>query len=90
VDELGTLLAYRFNHALACRQLNLIFDSSLVRIVYADAACETSALQWWTRFADKKFSFTDCVSFEFIKRLGIKEALSFDRDFYLAGYQTLP
>lgn len=41
------------------------------------------------RYRDKNWSFTDCVSFAFMRRLGITTALSFDRDFTQAGFNLL-
>ncbi len=86
ISELGTLLAYRYAHKIALKQIIGIQDSSLLNKVYSDANIETSALEWWRRFSDQKFSFVDCVSFEFMNKLGIKKALAFDKDYIIAGF----
>ena len=47
----------------------------------------------WTLFQsrkDKLWSFTDCTSFVLMNRLGIRKALTFDRNFSEAGFATIP
>lgn len=41
------------------------------------------------RYDDKRFSFTDAISFVVMERLGIPYAFSFDRDFAQYGLQLL-
>jgi hypothetical protein len=89
VTELGTLLVYAFDHATALRQVRLVLDSALIKQVYIDARIESSALAWWKKYQDQKFSFTDCVSFEIMRRTGIRQALSYDCDFTIAGFELV-
>ena len=42
------------------------------------------------RFADKRLSLTDSVSFELIDRLGLQGAFAFDRDFRDCGFSLVP
>jgi predicted nucleic acid-binding protein len=42
------------------------------------------------RFADKRLSLTDSVSFELIDRLGLQGAFAFDRDFRDCGFSMVP
>ena len=87
VCELGTLLAYRFGPPVALRQVSLLYDSALLQMIYADEKCSLGALAWWRKYPEQKFSYTDCVSFQFMRILGLSEALSYDRDFTVAGFQ---
>jgi predicted nucleic acid-binding protein len=89
VSELGTLLVYTFDHAIALRMVGLVLDSAIIKRIYVDSTVESAALAWWKKYADQSFSFPDCVSFELMKRTGIEQALSFDRDFEIAGFQLV-
>jgi predicted nucleic acid-binding protein len=87
--ELGTLLAYRFGHEIAYSRMAMLCESELLVRVHADDRLEAAAIRWWRRFSDQHFSFADCVSFEFMRQLGIRRAISFDLDFAIAGYETV-
>ena len=41
------------------------------------------------KYADQQISFTDCVSFAMMRRLGIGAAFAFDRHFRDAGFQMI-
>jgi len=67
--------------ALASRRYDLVFvDVGLLR----------GALDQMKRFADKRLSLTDCVSFETLERLGLGGAFTFDRDFRDCGFRMFP
>ena len=44
---------------------------------------------WLERFRDQRFSLTDAVSFELMKRERLTRAFAFDRQFVTAGYELL-
>lgn len=44
---------------------------------------------WLERFADQRFSLTDAVSFELMRRERIGQAFAFDADFQTAGYELI-
>jgi predicted nucleic acid-binding protein len=48
------------------------------------------AWRYFQRYKDKRYSLTDCVSFVLMKKLGIEEALTFDKHFVQAGFRKLP
>lgn len=48
-----------------------------------------NALELYEDRADKGFSLVDCVSFQCMERLGIKEALTNDHHFEQAGFRAL-
>ncbi len=56
--------------------------------VHIDVADFEAGWQWFERFQDKGFSFTDCISFAVMKRLKLKIALTFDKHFSQAGFET--
>jgi len=43
----------------------------------------------WIFYDWKDLSFTDCVSFAVIKRLGIEQVATFDEHFELAGFEVV-
>lgn len=45
--------------------------------------------RWITRFADQRFSLTDAVTFEIMRREKILLAFAYDFDFVVAGYKLL-
>jgi predicted nucleic acid-binding protein len=44
---------------------------------------------WLARFADQKFSLTDAVSFEVMRRRSLRHAFAFDAHFQVAGFDFL-
>ena len=50
-----------------------------------------AAWELFVRYADQRFSFTDCTSFALMRAIGIAEAFTFDRrDYAAAGFGVLP
>lgn len=45
--------------------------------------------RWIVRFGDQRFSLTDAVTFEIMRREKIHAAFAFDRDFVTAGFGLL-
>jgi predicted nucleic acid-binding protein len=80
-SELGTLIAYRFGVTISARHMQLVSESHLLQRVYVDRKVENGALNWWIT--------CDCVSFQFMRMLGIRRALSYDTDFSIAGFETV-
>jgi predicted nucleic acid-binding protein len=89
IAELGTLLLYRFGHKTALERIAMVQDSTVLRTVYSDSLIEFGVLQWWHKFNDQQFSYVDCASFECMRRLGIKKAMTFDRDYQIAGFEKI-
>jgi len=52
---------------------------------------ETAAIRdWLDRYADHDFSLTDAVSFAVMKERGIRDVLTLDNHFVVAGFRALP
>jgi hypothetical protein len=45
--------------------------------------------RWLERFDDQRFSLTDAVSFEVMRRLKLRTAFAFDDHFAIAGFERL-
>jgi hypothetical protein len=89
-DELMTILRYNFGHRVAVTYGQSLRKSKLVNILRITPEDEESAWEIFSRYSDQKFSFTDCTSFAFMRRLGITEAAAFDIHFEVAGFLRLP
>lgn len=50
---------------------------------------ETATGRWLTGYADQRFSLTDAVTFELMRRERIASAFAFDQDFVTAGFALL-
>jgi len=62
-----------------------------VSIVWVTEAIARDAWQVFEQFnADKKWSFTDCVSYTVMKQRSIAEAFTFDHHFQQMGFTKLP
>ncbi len=94
LDELYTLtlmdLGYRY--AVEVKQkLDRLSDDSLLDIVWVDKALADEGWNVFERFnQDKKWSFTDCVSYAVMKQFGIQEAFAFDHHFEQMGFIRRP
>ncbi len=90
LDEAVTQLARHAGYAFAASRAARWFASPSLLILRPDADDERAALAWFTKFADQKISFTDCVSFALMERYQVRTAFTFDRHFRLAGFAAEP
>lgn len=73
--------------ALAFLEHQRVFGPGLV---WADPDLTDAAVErWLRRFRDQAFSLTDAVSFEVMRREGIRESFTFDRHYQIAGFEML-
>lgn len=89
-DEALTLARSRAGHALACKLGEYLRDPELLDLVRVTSEDQDLAWERFRRDADKDYSFTDCVSFVVMRRLHIDLAITLDRDFRQAGFETEP
>jgi len=60
-------------------------------VVTSTRQLEDEALdQWIERYDDQRFSLADAVSFVVMKDRGIRDALTLDKHFAIAGFTMLP
>ena len=90
LDEIVTFLNSRRQHAKAIRVGDNLLQASNIQLIHVDENLFREGWSYFKQYADKTFSLTDCVSFVLMKRLGIAEALTFDKHFTQAGFQKLP
>lgn len=90
LDEVVTFLNNRRQHSKAVSVGNNLLTASSIQMIHVDEALFYEGWQYFEQHEDKTFSLTDCVSFVLMKRLGIAEALTFDKHFVQAGFVKLP
>lgn len=68
----------------------VVAESESVQIVWTSPDRFWAAWQRLEARKDKRWSLTDCLSFETMEALGIRSAFGFDTDFVQAGFDLLP
>jgi predicted nucleic acid-binding protein len=94
LDELYTLLLMNIGYqravAFKC-QLDALAQEGVLKVVWISEEIAAEAWRVFERFnVDKEWSFTDCVSYTVMKRLGINEAFAFDHHFVQMGFACRP
>jgi predicted nucleic acid-binding protein len=90
LDETFTLLGRRAGYGFAVQRAKNIYASRSLTIFRPDRVDEIKALQFFSKYADQRVSFTDCISFVLMKREKINRVFSFDRHFEFAGFHVIP
>jgi predicted nucleic acid-binding protein len=94
LDELYTLLLLNIGYQGAVsfkNKLDTLVQEGIVAVVWITEAIVQDAWQVFEQFnVDKKWSFTDCVSYVVMKQRKITEAFTFDHHFQQMGFAKLP
>ncbi len=85
VDEFLTLLRMRGERRRAILAAETILEGNLAQIEWVRRSDVDDAIGVFTAYADKQWSFTDCVSLVVMRRLNISEALAYDAHFQQFG-----
>ena len=67
-----------------------IMNIPFLRVIETGQRDVNQALAIVARFHDQQFSFTDCLSFAVMRRMGVRRAFTFDRHFAVAGLEMWP
>jgi uncharacterized protein len=89
LGETYTLARRRLGNRPAMAFLQQTRDDPLVQRVFVSQYWEEDAEQLLAQYDDQPFSYVDATSFVTMRRLGIAEALTFDRDFIVAGFMVV-
>jgi predicted nucleic acid-binding protein len=65
-------------------------ETSLLSVTWVAEALHRRGVQRMLRENRRRLSLVDCVSFEFMRERGLREALALDSDFVEAGFRVLP
>lgn len=90
LNETLTLLGRRASYEFATVCGRTLLASSELEILRPAQEDEVAALEDFSRFADQRVSFADCVSFALMRRRRLHRAFTFDRHFALAGFERWP
>lgn len=90
LDEVATYFNACNLHAKAVEIGQRLMSSPSIQFVHVDESLFQEAWVYFQRHSDKRYSLTDCVSFVLMSRLGITNALTFDKHFTQAGFQKTP
>ncbi len=69
--------------------LNKLRSHPRIEIVWASSTLFEAGVMLHENRQDKRWSLTDCISFQLMERHGVRDALTYDRHFEQAGYRTL-
>ncbi len=89
-DEVVTFFNNRGFHAKSVEVGNRLLHSPSVQFVHVDQPLFYEAWSYFQKHQDKRYSFTDCVSFVVMKQMGIATAFAFDKHFQQAGLGLEP
>jgi predicted nucleic acid-binding protein len=95
----GTTLVLAELHGHLVRRLSPVDAADLLRLTRADRVydwrdvgtemVDAALNDWIGRFRDQRFSLTDAVTFELMKRERLTDAFAFDDHFRVAGFRLL-
>lgn len=77
-------------HDLAVTVGNVIRGSRTMKLMTVERPVLEGAWQLFKERPDKRWSFTDCVSFTLMENSSIRSALTFDSNFKEAGFAMFP
>jgi len=89
INETVTLLQSRGFLSLALDFLREVRSSSGIHLLYVDAAVQSDAWDLYARYGGGGASAVDCTSFALMRRLGIRQAFTFDQHFRTAGFGVI-
>lgn len=85
LDETLTLLKARADNKTAIEFAKNIYRMDL-KIIYISPKDFKNAVDYFVKYQDKSYSFTDCVSFTVMRNFNIKQVFTFDHHFEQAGF----
>ena len=89
-DEVVTLLNSRNLHNKAIEVGTLLIESPDINLIEIDKFLFAEGWKYFKQHKDKSYSLTDCLSFVVMQQNNITNALTLDRHFKQAGFQTYP
>ncbi len=85
-DETVTWLHYKIGHKIACEWGNKILDSRMIEMDKVRDEQVKLAWDFFQKYYDQKFSFTDCISFLVMNSSGLDTVFGYDSHFSTMGF----
>jgi predicted nucleic acid-binding protein len=89
VAEVHRLVLHRVGIRAAAAVLEAIEGSAHLRLVFPDTAHHGAARRWLQKLSGQVITSTDATSFAIMDAERCSAAITFDRDFVVAGFQAL-
>ncbi|MCC6445043.1 MAG: type II toxin-antitoxin system VapC family toxin [Armatimonadetes bacterium] len=94
LDELYTLLLMniKYQHTVEFkRKLDVLQQAGILKVVKVSEVTLSEAWAVFEKYnVDKRWSYTDCVSYVVMKEIALEEAFAFDHHFIQMGFQCWP
>jgi predicted nucleic acid-binding protein len=84
-ESITTAMA-RAGHRIAVTVGEFILGSHVVELIWLDKTIKLKAWEFFKKYSDKSYSFTDCTSFVVMKEIKVNHFFAFDEDFTKAGF----
>ncbi len=89
IDETVTLLLARHSHSAAADFLQTVNTSESLQLHWVTPDRFHATADFFARHDDKAWSFTDCVSFELMHELNVRDSFTTGQHFRQAGFNPL-
>jgi len=91
LDESVTHMLYRRKrHDHARRMLDLITNSQYITMLWVTESVQSEAISLFRKYTDQLLSITDCTSAILMNDYNIDSIFTFDGDFEVLGFETIP
>lgn len=88
-EFLNFFSAYDIKIRQSAIQIQNILQNDFVQVIPQSHNTFLAGIELYRQRADKGYSFTDCISMQTMKQLGITEVLTHDRHFTQEGFNIL-
>jgi uncharacterized protein len=89
-DETMTLLKSHFGAYRAIQVGQMVRSSRLFQLIYLTPEDEQSTWEIFQKYADKRWSYTDCSVLALMRRMGVNDVVAFDDHFQQMGVAVHP
>jgi len=84
------ILYRRKRHDHALRMLDLITNSQYITMLWVTESVQSEAISLFRKYTDQLLSITDCTSAILMTDYNIGAIFTFDGDFEVLGFETIP